>query len=149
MKFESKYKTFLSRKCIWKCRLRNGRHFVQETMSLGTFIYPSACSCTTLTDHYTVTQPKPLGCSLAHPCLGLCSKVVKDSTDPNLLVAALHALAVGGCAVRLWKSLLIQTSWLQPCTPLLLVLCSKVVKESTNPILLVAALCTPVVGAVQ
>ena len=29
MNFESKYKTFYSWKCIWKCRLRNGGHFVQ------------------------------------------------------------------------------------------------------------------------
>ena len=29
MKFQSKYKTFHSRKCIWKYRLRNGGHFVQ------------------------------------------------------------------------------------------------------------------------
>ena len=27
-KFELKYKTFHSQKCIWKCRLRNGSHFV-------------------------------------------------------------------------------------------------------------------------
>ena len=33
MKFESKYKTFRSRKCIWKYRLRNGGHFVQREMS--------------------------------------------------------------------------------------------------------------------
>ena len=29
VKFESKCKTFHSRKCIWKCRLRNGGHFVR------------------------------------------------------------------------------------------------------------------------
>ena len=29
MKFESKHKTFHSRKCIWKCYLRNGDHFVE------------------------------------------------------------------------------------------------------------------------
>ena len=33
MKFESKYKIFHSRKCIWKCRLRYGGHFVQGKMS--------------------------------------------------------------------------------------------------------------------
>ena len=32
MKFESKYKTFHSSKCIWKCHLRNGGHFVQGEM---------------------------------------------------------------------------------------------------------------------
>ena len=30
VKFWSQYKTFHSRKCIWKCRLRNGDNFVQE-----------------------------------------------------------------------------------------------------------------------
>ena len=30
MKFWSKYKTFHSRKCIWKYRLQNGCHFVQR-----------------------------------------------------------------------------------------------------------------------
>ena len=38
MKFESKYKNFHSRKCIWNYRLRNGGHFVQggdELMSRG------------------------------------------------------------------------------------------------------------------
>ena len=30
---QSKYKRFQSRKCIWKCRLRNGGHFVQSEMS--------------------------------------------------------------------------------------------------------------------
>ena len=29
MKFQLEYKHFYSRKCIWKCRLRNGGHFVQ------------------------------------------------------------------------------------------------------------------------
>ena len=29
VKFESKYKIFHTRKCIWKCRPRNGGHFVQ------------------------------------------------------------------------------------------------------------------------
>ena len=29
VKLESKYKTFHSRKCIWKYRMRNGGHFVQ------------------------------------------------------------------------------------------------------------------------
>ena len=29
MEFKSKYKTFHSRKCIWKYRLQNGGHFVQ------------------------------------------------------------------------------------------------------------------------
>ena len=29
MKFESKYKSFHSWNCMWKCRLRNGGHFVQ------------------------------------------------------------------------------------------------------------------------
>ena len=29
VKFGSKYKTFHSRTCVWKCRLRNGVHFVQ------------------------------------------------------------------------------------------------------------------------
>ena len=29
MRFEAKYKIFLSRKCIWKYRLGNGGHFVQ------------------------------------------------------------------------------------------------------------------------
>ena len=29
VKFQSKYKTFRSRKCVWKDRLRNGGHFVQ------------------------------------------------------------------------------------------------------------------------
>ena len=33
VKFESKYKTFHSRKCVWKGRLRNGGHFVQGGMS--------------------------------------------------------------------------------------------------------------------
>ena len=33
MKFESKYKRFLSWKCIWKYRLRNGGHFVEGEMS--------------------------------------------------------------------------------------------------------------------
>ena len=32
MKFESKYKSSHSRKCIWMCRLRNGGHFVQREM---------------------------------------------------------------------------------------------------------------------
>ena len=31
--FESKYKTFHSRKCVWNCRLRNGAHFVQGEVS--------------------------------------------------------------------------------------------------------------------
>ena len=30
MKFQSKYKTFHSRKCIWRYRLRNGGHFVHR-----------------------------------------------------------------------------------------------------------------------
>ena len=30
VKFKKKYKTFHSQKCIWKYRLRNGGHFVQE-----------------------------------------------------------------------------------------------------------------------
>ena len=34
-KFESKYKDFHSWKCIRKCRLRNGGHFVQGEMSYG------------------------------------------------------------------------------------------------------------------
>ena len=29
VKFESQYKTFHSRKCTWKCRLRNGGHIVR------------------------------------------------------------------------------------------------------------------------
>ena len=33
MTISSKYKTFHSRKCIWKYRLRNGDHFVQGEMS--------------------------------------------------------------------------------------------------------------------
>ena len=33
VKFESRYKTFHSWKCAWKCRLWNGGHFVQEEMS--------------------------------------------------------------------------------------------------------------------
>ena len=33
MKFKSKHKTFHSWKCIWKCRLWNGGHFVQGEMS--------------------------------------------------------------------------------------------------------------------
>ena len=33
VKFQSKYKTFHSRKCIWKYRLRIGGHFVQGEMS--------------------------------------------------------------------------------------------------------------------
>ena len=33
VKFESKYKTFHSRKYIWKCRVRNIGHFVQGEMS--------------------------------------------------------------------------------------------------------------------
>ena len=33
MKFESKYKTFHSRKCIWKCHLQNGFCFVSASMS--------------------------------------------------------------------------------------------------------------------
>ena len=33
VKFESKRKTFRSGKCIWKCRLWNGGHFVQGEMS--------------------------------------------------------------------------------------------------------------------
>ena len=32
-KFQSKYKTLQSQKCIWKYRLRNGRHFVQGGIS--------------------------------------------------------------------------------------------------------------------
>ena len=32
VKFKSKYKKFNPRKCIWKCRLRNGGHFVQGEM---------------------------------------------------------------------------------------------------------------------
>ena len=31
--FESKYKSYHSRKCIWKCCLRNSSHFVQGEMS--------------------------------------------------------------------------------------------------------------------
>ena len=30
--FESKYKNFLSRKCIWKCYLQNGSHFVYASI---------------------------------------------------------------------------------------------------------------------
>ena len=33
VKFETKYKTFFSGKCIWKYRPRNGCHFVQGEMS--------------------------------------------------------------------------------------------------------------------
>ena len=40
VKFESKYKNFLSWKCIWKCRLQNGGHFVQGEMRL---ILPLFC----------------------------------------------------------------------------------------------------------
>ena len=32
VKFESKYKTFNSRKCIWKCRLRNCGHLVSASV---------------------------------------------------------------------------------------------------------------------
>ena len=35
MKVDSKYKIFHPWKCIWKRRLRNGGHFVQEEMSLN------------------------------------------------------------------------------------------------------------------
>ena len=43
MKFESKYKTFHSWKCTWKCNLRNGGHFVQGEMS-----WLSRISCTSV-----------------------------------------------------------------------------------------------------
>ena len=33
VKFQSKYKTFHSRKCIWKYRLPNGGHIIQGKMS--------------------------------------------------------------------------------------------------------------------
>ena len=32
VKFYSKFKSFHSRKCTWKCRLRNGGHFVSASM---------------------------------------------------------------------------------------------------------------------
>ena len=32
VKFESKCKTFLSRKCEWQYRLQNARHFVRASM---------------------------------------------------------------------------------------------------------------------
>ena len=32
VKFEPKYKTFLSWKCVWKCRLENGGHFVSVSV---------------------------------------------------------------------------------------------------------------------
>ena len=35
MKFSSEFKHFHSRKCIWKCRLENGGHFVPVSMGLG------------------------------------------------------------------------------------------------------------------
>ena len=38
--FNSKYKTFDSRKCVWKCRLRNGGHFVHGVVGLIVI-----CSC--------------------------------------------------------------------------------------------------------
>ena len=34
VKFLSKFRHFHSRKCIWKCRLRNGSHFVSASMCL-------------------------------------------------------------------------------------------------------------------
>ena len=37
VKFESKYKTFHSRKCIWKDHLRNGGHFVKRCVSWTQF----------------------------------------------------------------------------------------------------------------
>ena len=39
VKFKMKYKTFHSRKCIWKYRLRNGGHFLQGEMTqMGLFM---------------------------------------------------------------------------------------------------------------
>ena len=38
VKFKSKYKTFHSRKCTWKCRLRNGGHLWDE-LTWGSFHY--------------------------------------------------------------------------------------------------------------
>ena len=40
MKFKSQYKIFHLRKCIWKCRLRNGGHFVPGDMSYFTSRLP-------------------------------------------------------------------------------------------------------------
>ena len=39
VKFESKYKMFHLRKCIWKYRLRNGGHFVQGEMSWPEMVF--------------------------------------------------------------------------------------------------------------
>ena len=38
-KFESKY-VFIKKKCIWKCSLRNGGHFVQGEMS---YVFKKCC----------------------------------------------------------------------------------------------------------
>ena len=48
VKFKSKYKNFHSRKCIWKCRLRDGGHFVQGDIIKSASLYgllPSITAC--------------------------------------------------------------------------------------------------------
>ena len=44
VKCESKYKSFHSWDCIWKCRLRNGGHFAEGEMSLSRFYMPKKVS---------------------------------------------------------------------------------------------------------
>ena len=41
VKFESKYRTFHSRKCTWKCRLESGGHFVSALMCSWNVIVPN------------------------------------------------------------------------------------------------------------
>ena len=48
MKFWSKFKYFHSRKCIWKCRLRNGVHFVSVTMCLEKSLFTVVENCSVL-----------------------------------------------------------------------------------------------------
>ena len=47
VKFKSKFKHFHSRKCVWKCRLRNAGHFVSAPMCIKawTFVWLPQCQC--------------------------------------------------------------------------------------------------------
>ena len=73
MKFQSKHKTFHSRKCIWKHRLRSGGHFIQGEMLL-------------LLYHKAPCHKEP-GNSLLHHC----HRLQKMQRNSSFLFIALNA----------------------------------------------------------
>ena len=102
MKFESKYRTSHSWKCIWKCRLWNGSHFVQGEMSYIMYSTLSIMRVYILFQSHTLSGP--LGWPLFPIVLILWQSWGAFSVVPKMLRYFIVSVKFYVCPDSYWMS---------------------------------------------